>query len=71
MLAVDAEPVSEQDAAVWAAGILRVRRIEGAMATIEDLAKATNAREPAQSVIVNNTLVLCAALTQAVRRAMH
>ena len=71
IMALDAEPVGAQDAAVWAAGILKDSTIDDAVILLTSLATFEHVSGPAHPLAASNARALRVALTTAVRPMMH
>lgn len=67
MMALDAEPVSEQAAAVWAASVLDDSPAEDALILLTSLATFEHVSGPTRSVAASNAQALREALAKAMR----
>lgn len=68
LITLDAEPVSEQDAAAWAASIVCSSTVEDA---VDLLLSLDSVSDLGQSLAVRNAFTLRSALKRALRRMMN
>jgi hypothetical protein len=71
MMTLDAEPVSAQAAAVWAASILKDSTIDDALILLTSLATFEHVSGPAHPLAASNARALRGALVTAVRPMMN